>query len=190
MNVISRHTVISLLGMLFFSEGVFAVASKNCQELIRQTESWISAGQSAAVQVAFNYSNQNESHLSFTGGSLNYYNPEAEPEIEGLLKRDQTGVFQSLPKFTMGLFEFEDANSSYSSGQKLLAERKDDIYLVLLSEGEAFVILRGLNKTIFTVTTLQCFSGGFFDPGYYVTGFIEEENGTTLVSLVVRNVSS
>ena len=124
MNTITRHIIAALFFILFFSEGVFAVASKECGSLIQQTESWTSKGMSAAVQVTFNFSNQTESNLAFTGGYLNYYNPQNAPKIERLLKRDQSGIFQSLPRFVMDNFAFEDASSSYFSDCKLSIERK------------------------------------------------------------------
>lgn len=186
---IARGVVLLLVCIFSFGEASSAVTPKECQHLILQTESWASEGRSAAVQVAFNKSSGKEGHLSLTDGYLSFYNPEDVPEVEALLKRGQSGVFQPLPKFVMDRFEFENASSSHTGDRSFLTERKDEIFLALLSNGEVFIILRSSGNTVLPVSNLQCFVGGFFDPGYYMTGFIHEENSTTLISLVVRNVS-
>ena len=190
MNVMTRHVVISLLCMLFISEAAFAIASKDCQYLIQQTESWASEDKVAAVQVTFNNSSGNEGHVSLTDGYLSLYTPEDEPGIEELPKRGHSGVFQALPKFVMDRFEFENVSSNHSDDHNFPTERKNEIFLILLNNGEVFVISKNLGNTVLPVTNLQCFTGGFFDPGYYMTGFINEKDSTTLVSFVVRNVNA
>ena len=188
-NKIARNVFLSLLCVLFFSKAAFAVTTKECDYFIQQTESWVTQGKATAIQMTFNSFSGNEGHVSLADGYLNLYDPKIAPEIEGLLNRGQSGLFQAVPKFVMGNFDFKNSHSSHSEKNVFSMELKDEIHLVLLNNGEVFVVPINSGNAVLPVTNLQCFSGGFFDPGYYMTGFIDDKNGATLVSFIIRNVS-
>ncbi len=186
MDRVARDFVLSVICILAFSSVSFAATPKDCKRLILQTQSWVTDGKPTAVQVAFNESGGDEGQFSLADGHLKFYNPADVPEVEGLLKRGQPGAFQQLSKFAMDGFKFEDASNIHTSERKFATTRIDKIFLVFLGDGEVFVIQ---GSTVSPVKNLQCFTGQFYDPGYYMTGFMQEGNSTALVSFVVRNVT-
>ena len=185
------HVCISLLlCVLVFGRASFAVTQKEYSHLISQTESWVANGKLTAIQVTFNTLNGDQGNFSLADGYLRFYNPDDVPEIEGLLSRGQTGAFQSLQQSVMEEFEFGNASVDHSHHSSFPTARKDEFFLILLRSGEVFIVRRTENIAVLPVENLQCDTGGFFEPGYYMTGFIHEKNATTLVSFVIRNVDT
>ena len=92
-NKVSHHLVLSLICFFTFSNVSFANTPKDCKHLIPQIESWVADGKLAVVQVAFNKTGVDKGNFSLADGHLSSYDPKKLPEVEGLLKRNQKGVF-------------------------------------------------------------------------------------------------
>ncbi len=181
MDRIARDFVLAVISILVFSGASLAATPKECQPLTLQTYSWVTEGKPAAVQVAFNETKGDKGQFALADGHLKSYNPADVPELEKILQRGQTGAFQKLSKATMVGFNFVDAGK-----RKLSIERVDSIFLVILRDGE---VVGAQDKTALSVNNLQCFTGSFYDPGYYMTGFVQDGDSTALVSFAVRNVT-
>lgn len=175
----------------FFSEDSLAAVEADCGPLIFSAESWAAGGTNSqvAVQIAFNKSRGEAGHFSLTDGHLDAYDPVLFPEVEALLNRGQRGIFAPIPKFIMDGFQFDNILDDHARYRRFPTERKDAIYLIMLENGEVFVILRSFDDTVLPVEDLRCYVDQFIDPGFYMTGVMPEVNGTTIISFVVKIVS-